>query len=450
MTLQPLTFIDGCNTALDVQHEQIKINIERNLPWLDKREPKDKALSIIASGASLERYWPMIDLTTDIMALNNAYPFLMERGLEPDYFMMLDARPQNIDFVRNPSRKTEHLLASQCHPSIFDALEYYDTTLYLTTVSGILELVKHIDKPKIQIAGTAGTVGIKALCMAYALGYKEVYLYGYDSSYHDGKHHAIAQPLNDNANTIEVFLDGKRYVTTPAMAHQATEFCSLARGMTQYYGFDINLRCDGLLPDMVQHCNKLGEIPLEVREREKYEQMWELDVYRKEAPGEHMVEDAIRLLELKGDESIIDFGCGTGRASAKFRKLGYDVISVDFAANCADDGLNLDFLQACLWELPSDLYAEVGYCTDVMEHIPSERVQEVLQGISERTDKAFFNIATRDDCLGTKIGRKLHMTVMPASNWVQLMSLYWDDIKVSETDGEATFVLTNPKKSSAS
>lgn len=450
LPLQPLTFVDGCNTALDVQHEQIKINIERDIPWLEKGEPKDRPLSIIASGASLGKYWPMIDLSTDIMALNNAYPFLMERGLEPNYFMMLDARPQNIDFLRSPSKKTKHLLASQCHPSIFDALKEHDVTLYLTTVSDILDLTKHIDKPKIQIAGTAGTVGIKALCMAYALGYTEVYLYGYDSSYHDGEHHALAQPLNDNANTIEVFLDGKKYVTTAAMAHQATEFCGLAKGMTQYYEFDINLRCDGLLPDMVQHCNKLGDIPLEIREREKYEQIWTHDVYRKEAPGEHMVEDAIRLLELTGEESIIDFGCGTGRASAKWRKLGYDVISVDFAANCVDDGLKLDFLQACLWELPNDLYAEIGYCTDVMEHIPMEKVQDVLSGISKRTQKAFFNVATRDDCLGAKIGRKLHMTVMPAEHWVALMSLYWESVKMCEGDGEATFVLSHPKESSAS
>ena len=441
MTLRPITFEPGCNTAPEVTRAQLLINIERDLPWLDLQEPKKKALSIIGGGASLKDYVDFIDPETDVMALNNSYAFLMERGIEPDYFMLLDARAENVDFLRMPCNKTKHLIAAQCHPSVFDALEGYDTTLYITTLPDVLELTKHIDKPKIQIAGGVGTVGIKALCMAYALGYRELYLYGYDSSYADGAHHAFPQALNDNTATIDIYLNGKKYVTSPTMAHQASEFCSLAQGMVKYYGFEINLRCTGLLPDLVAYSNAEGEIPLEDRERAKYEQIWTHDVYRKTAPGETMVELAVELLGMTEGQSVIDFGCGTGRASKKLIDMGYDVLSIDHAANCVDYGITLNFKQACLWDLPTGILADIGYCTDVMEHIPMEKVGEVLAGIARTTKKAFFNIATRDDSLGALIGKKLHMTVIPASDWLKLMQAHWPIVRMIEHDGEVMFAV---------
>ena len=439
--LHQVTFIPGCNTPAEVTRAQLKINVERDLPWLQRGELKDKPLVIIGGGPSLKKVWPhILSHGGDIMALNNSYAFLMERGIEPDYYMMLDARRENLDFLRVPSKHTKHLIAAQCHPDIFDALADFDTCLYLTILPETLELTAHIDKPKVQIAGTVGTVGIKALCMAYCLGYRELHLYGYDSSYAESEHHAFEQKLNDATKTIDVYLDGKKYITTPTMAQQASEFCSMARAMTQYYGFDINLHCDGLLPDMVAYCNKQGETPLEQREREKYEKMWTFGAYRKDAPGESMVEHAIESLGMKQGDSVIDFGCGTGRASAKFKSLGYNVKSIDFAANCVDEGVDLDFIQACLWDLP-DIRAEYGYCTDVMEHIPPEKVQDVISGIASRVKAAYFNIATRDDALGALIGKKLHMTVMDAAHWESLLKLHWDDVMVIEHDGEATFIV---------
>jgi len=440
--LRPLEFIPGCNTSSDVTQSQLLENIEREVPWLEMKEPNNKALSIVAGGASLKSFWHTI--AGDVMALNNAYGFLLNNGIQPDYFMLLDARPDNISFLNNICSKTHHLIAAQCHSSIFERLDGHKTTLYLTTLPNVDELTKHKDKPKVKIAGTVGTVGIKALCMAYALGYRELHLYGYDSSYEGNLHHAFPQPLNDDVKTLEVYLNGKRYITTPTLAHQATEFCAMARGMVEHYGMSIHIHGYGLLPDMVNYSNAIGEIPLEIREREKYEKIWQHDVYRKTAPGESMVEDAIA--NLGGGKTVIDFGCGTGRASAKFIKLGYDVISVDHAENCVDPGLELNFVQACLWDLPP-ISAYMGYCTDVMEHIPTEKVNDVLRGISQRTQVAYFNIATRDDSLGSLIGQKLHMTVMPAKYWKSLMEQYWDDIEMRESEGECIFIV---KKSSAS
>jgi hypothetical protein len=435
MDMRPLHFEPGCNTPEDVIRAQFRANVERDLPWLEEGALKDRPLAIVAGGPSLSDY--LGDLSgADVMALNNAYSYLLDRQITPDYFMLLDARKENVEFLRKTG-DTKHFIAAQCHPDVFDALLGDDVVLYLTTLPYAKELTAHINKLKHLVAGNVGTVGIKALCLGYALGYRHFVLYGYDSSYRDDQHHAFPQSLNDNANTLDVWInkDGKAYKTTPTLAHQATEFCQLAGAMVRHYGCTIDLRCEGLLPDMVRASNERGEIPLEVRERHKYETMWASNVYRKEAPGESYIDLATEMLDMHPGETVVDFGCGTGRGARRWQERGYRVVGVDFAKNCLDPDVQIEFVEAPLWDLPAVVEGQYGYCTDVMEHIPMERVLDVLKQIKERVVSCFFAISTTDDNLGYIAGHKLHMTVVPANEWIKIMRSVWPRVKWMEADG---------------
>ena len=440
MNLHPITFIPGANCPAEQIQTQLRQNVRRDIPWLAMEPEKEAPLAIVAGGPSLKRRWPELYRYTDVLALNGAYRFLLERDVVPKYFMMLDARKENLSFLQHPCHQTRHFLAAQCHPECFDALQAYDTTLYLTVLPGTLEAVEGINKPRVQIAGTVGTVGIKALCLAYALGYREVHLFGYDSSYEDS-HHAFEQRLNDDTPTIDIHLEGKRYITAPTFAHQAAEFCEFAAGLSRDHGMSIELHCDGLLPHMVDYSNRMGETPLELREKAKYQEIWTHDAYRKDAPGESFVYRAVKALHMYEGDTVIDYGCGTGRGAKRFQDFGMQVTGVDFAPNALET--EIPFIESCLWDLP-DIESDFAYCTDVMEHIPPEKVPDVIEGIAKRTSRgAFFNIATREDNLGRLIGRKLHMTVMTAEAWRQVLARYWD-VEMTETEGEATFVCTEP------
>jgi len=389
---------------------------------LELEEAKDGPLAIVGGGPSLKYRWHELLGFDHILVLNGAYPFLVEKEITPEYFMMLDARKENKDFLRLAQKETRHFIAGQCDPGVFDSLEGFDTTLYLTILPETDEIVEGIDKPKHKIAGTVGTVGIKALCLAHALGYKDLHLFGYDSS-HNGYHHAFPQALNDDSDTIEVIIEDKTYITSPTMANQSVEFVRMASGMVRM-GFSIELHCDGLLPDLTAYSNKLGAIPLEEREKAKYMSMWEQPAYRKSAPGESHAEIALNLFETG---TLIDFGCGTGRGAKIFQDHGYEVTGVDFSPNGLET--EIPFVDACLWDLP-DLKAEYGFCTDVMEHIPSEKVEEVLKGISRCCEKAYFNISIVDDSLGSLIGKKLHMTLMSPEGWRDLLSKHFKSVAI--------------------
>ena len=167
-------------------------------------------------------------------------------------------------------------------------------------------------------------------------------------------------------------------------------------------------------------------------EKAKYEKAWaNYPKYRVRSPGERLVEMAIDKMGMAPPESIIDFGCGPGRATRKLAGLGLDAVGVDIASNCLDPEIDVPFREVCLWELPADLKADWGYCCDVMEHIPPERVNEVLTGIRAATDKGvFFQIAFGDDNFGAVMGEKLHLTIQPPEWWLSTLSAYWPNLEL--------------------
>lgn len=171
-------------------------------------------------------------------------------------------------------------------------------------------------------------------------------------------------------------------------------------------------------------------------ERAKYEAVWQHDQYRKAAPGERCVPEAIRRLRMKAGDTVIDFGCGTGRPALALQKAGMNVTAVDFAANCLDESVNIPFRQACLWDLPDDLIATFGFCTDVMEHIPTDRVDDVLGNIAHATTSGvYFQIATRPDRLGRLIDQTLHLTVRDADWWAERLRRYWPNVRADVARG---------------
>lgn len=113
---------------------------------------------------------------------------------------------------------------------------------------------------------------------------------------------------------------------------------------------------------------------------------------------------------------MIDFGCGTGRAGLIIHQTN-PVILVDFVDNCRDaEAQVLPFIQ---WDLtqPLPLHAPYGFCTDVLEHIPTKDVETVIRNILDSATRVFFQISTVNDVMGDLIGEPLHLTVKPHNWW---------------------------------
>lgn len=168
-------------------------------------------------------------------------------------------------------------------------------------------------------------------------------------------------------------------------------------------------------------------------ERDKYERMWNVKDYRMHSPGEKCAQAAIGALQAPKGSTFIDFGCGTGRPAVLLQKLGMSVTAVDHVDNCLDPGpaATLNFLKLNLWQLPPNLEADYGFCTDVMEHIPTERVDAVLQSIATAVRVgAYFKIALFHDGFGKRIGETLHLTVWPKEEWTYRLRMAFPHVDI--------------------
>lgn len=167
------------------------------------------------------------------------------------------------------------------------------------------------------------------------------------------------------------------------------------------------------------------------RERAKYEGVWRHDAYRVTSPGALQAErfDLPGLLRRHGAATALDAGCGSGKTTIHIMERGDGscrMSGFDIAANCLDpffDGFKGEFLTVgCLWRREdfADVYDAV-ICTDVLEHIPTDKVPSVLGNFRAVCRKvAFLGIALFDDYFGpAQLGEPLHLTVKPPGWWLE-------------------------------
>ena len=172
-------------------------------------------------------------------------------------------------------------------------------------------------------------------------------------------------------------------------------------------------------------------------EQQKYLKVWKVDSYRKTSPGEKSVGMFLEVVDSlkQGDEkqTLIDIGCGTGRAGYKLWQTGnFDVVLMDFAWNCLNSDIkakvdrpvagsnSLTFIEHDMTK-KTHHRADWGYCCDVMEHLPTDQIDDALESILEMCDNLFLQIATIGEHFGghPDIKEELHLTLWDYDRWLK-------------------------------
>jgi hypothetical protein len=124
------------------------------------------------------------------------------------------------------------------------------------------------------------TVSMRAISLMRMLGFQRLEIFGLDSCWLDGEHHAYAQSENNNEKTMSVWVRpkgrddlAKRFLCSVWMAKQAEDFLQLIKERGEL--FQLNVHGPGIIAEMV----KAGA-ELEIEEVEDGDARQALDVER--------------------------------------------------------------------------------------------------------------------------------------------------------------------------
>ena len=256
-------FSEALNNDRQIMLDQFRENLKLDVPWFDETISRLCPALIVGGGPSLQESLTKLRFLKqygDIFALNGTHDFLVERGIIPNYHVLLDSRSENSGFVQRPKKKVKYLVSAFCHPSVFKALDGYDVTLWMSDMDGVMPLIKgREDKPVVLVGGGA-TVGMKTMYLTYLMGYRKFHFFGFDSCYRDGRNHAYSQPMNDKESRVDIDANGRHFICAPWMAKQAMEFQGQARKLIEL-GCEINVHGDGLIAWIMQNWNEVNHVP---------------------------------------------------------------------------------------------------------------------------------------------------------------------------------------------
>ena len=155
------------------------------------------------------------------------------------------------------------------------------------------------------------------------------------------------------------------------------------------------------------------------RETDRYEELINgMPEYLQNSPGETYADLFMEISGAVPGDTVLDAGCCSGKGGLALKGCGLDVTLMDITkVGVVPEAQVFPFRQSALWEPTEEMWDWV-YCTDVMEHLPTEYVMLSLTQLLLRARKGvFFSISLQPDQFGMFIGQPLHLTVQPYAWW---------------------------------
>jgi hypothetical protein len=222
-----------------------------------------RKLTVIANGPSALRV-DLADIDGLTLALNGALKLFLDRGLAPTYWAACDPQALVADFIPdNPPKKTVYLVASKCHPDVFDKLKGCPVVVWHVSDQPVPGMARVPVEPSITLSAS--------WLLHRMAGITDFVYWGWDGCYMDGRHHASIEsddapaPLTLNYGgsfnqdgEVPKFEGGRDFPTTHAWAAEAmgaNQFFQLAK----YFDIGITINGDGLFRAEYDAAMKAGE-----------------------------------------------------------------------------------------------------------------------------------------------------------------------------------------------
>ena len=220
-------------------------NNERGLEQIVPGMVRDGPLYIVCSGPSLADTWQELkDRPGEIWALNAAFDWLCRKGIRPDYGICLACEDQILRYFQEAGDGDRYYFASQTHPKLMDRVLKRGGSVKVFHVASPTGWDMPV--PKDNLIFGAGTVGSRALDLAWVLVFRDIHILGMDASLSEDGRIAVETPMySDRMDALRTFLvNGRAFVAMPSHARQVEDFASVVRPLI---GVTITMYGDGML-----------------------------------------------------------------------------------------------------------------------------------------------------------------------------------------------------------
>jgi hypothetical protein len=412
--------------------------IARGLPrLLPVEQMRPEPVAVVCFGPSLRRSWPAVRWHPFIVTCSGAHDFLVSRGIRPTHHVDVDPRQHKAALLANPQPDVKYLIASCCHPDLFDRLQGMDVLLWHAVDS---EQDWRLLPPGDWMMLGGNNVGLRALKLAATLGFRDIHVFGMDGCLADDATHAADHPRAPK-EAIEIVYDGRRWRTTPVLLHAArSAFIELALMPT----VKVEFHGDGLVQTMAKNGYREDPPADIIRSAAAFQKPVLLsDDYRAlnaqlhdddpdyGAGGAKHANTVIKLLNAVEGNSCLDYGCGKGQLAEAldFPIWQYDPCIPKFA------------------DTPRP--ADVVVCSDVLEHIEPGHLGAVLTDLRRCTKKALYAVIAIEPAKKTlPDGRNTHLITRDGAWWRERLGTMFE-IRDSHEGGGHIFIIAAPKEKPA-
>jgi hypothetical protein len=260
--LEGIEFHGQVNTPDASLLAHIRHSIRLGYPQVKPQAPQPDRVVLVGGGPSLldtfDELRALYYEGAKLVTVNGSYQWCLERNLRPSAQILLDARASNARFVEPAVPNCRYLLASQCHPDTWRAVEGRDVWIWhavgpdaeVEAAMNAYYAGRWMSIGHGPVGGT--TVGIRAIALLRTLGFLRFDLFGFDSCYLGGLGHAYAQPENAHDRPYRFAAhpaghpeQARVFYCAPWQAKQLEDFLQMIRAKGS--DFLLNVHGDGLL-----------------------------------------------------------------------------------------------------------------------------------------------------------------------------------------------------------
>lgn len=210
----------------------------------------------------------------DLYTVSGAHQVMIANGLIPKGHIESDPRPHKAKLIGAPHKQVVYFLASACDRVVFALVHGFQVWVYHVTSSAHeSNLIAALDNPGTFTVDGGTNVGMSALGLGTALGYRNFSIYGMDCSYqadaglmhwpkdadfpaelqnkvtcHAGPHPNEDQPL------YRVWVGTEPFLTSPQLLQGAQDMLALKSTARD---LKIDVKGDGFLPSLLRHVREL-------------------------------------------------------------------------------------------------------------------------------------------------------------------------------------------------